>query len=228
MKLARKNSLLIKIGYAIYVIALLVLSIFVFGVGLTWFLQTLGLSPTISGTLSSQMSIVIYGLLLFHFDKENILNVLKNKLSFKILWDGVKITIIVLIINVIISTLLMQSSGLPEQTKSVIEKNSFLMTFFLPVIVAPLAEELTFRAGFKFMLIDKAECKPVSYIILSSLIFGFLHWSPGITGLAHMLLTGLIGITYNIIYLKTDNIYISIISHMLYNGLVITVASFLV
>ena len=227
MKLARKNSLLIKIGYAIYVIALLLLSIFVFGVGLTWFLQTLGLSSTISGTLSSQMSIIIYGLLLFHFDKENISNVLKNKLNFKIFWDGVKTTIIVLIFNVIISTL-MQLSGLPEQTKSVIEKNSFLMTFFLPVIVAPLAEELTFRAGFKFMLIDKAKCKPVSYIMLSSLIFGFLHWSPGITGLAHMLLTGLMGITYDIIYLKTDNIYISIISHMLYNGLVITVASFLV
>jgi len=221
MKPERKN----KFGHLIYIIALLFLSIFVFGVGLVWALQTMGVSPTISGTLSSQMSIIIYGLALFNFNKDVITDKLKNKLTFEAFWNGIKLTIIVLIINIIISTLFIQSSEVPEQTQSIVERNSFLMTFLFPVIVAPIAEELAFRAGLKYVLVDKACWKPWTYIILSSVIFGLLHWSPGTMGLAHVLLTGLMGATYSIVYLKTDNIYTPIVSHMLYNGLVITVAS---
>lgn len=221
MKPEMKNNF----GHLIYIIALLFLSIFVFGVGLVWALQTMGVSQTISGTLSSQMSIIIYGLALFKFNKDVITDKLKNKLTFEAFWNGIKLTVIVLIINVIISTLFLQSSEIPEKTQSVLERNSFLMTFFFPVIVAPIAEELAFRAGLKYVLVDKACWKPWSYIILSSVIFGLLHWSTGIMGLAHVLLTGLMGVTYSIVYLKTDNIYTPIVSHMLYNGLVITVAS---
>lgn len=221
MKPEMKN----KFGNLIYIIALLFLSIFVFGVGLVWALQTMGVSQTISGTLSSQMSIIIYGLALFNFNKDVITDKLKNKLTFEAFWNGIKLTIIVLIINVIISTLFIQSSEIPEHTQSVLERNSFLMTFFFPVIVAPIAEELAFRAGLKYVLVDKACWKPWTYIILSSVVFGLLHWSPGIMGLSHVLLTGLMGVTYSIVYFKTDNIYTPIVSHMLYNGLVITVAS---
>lgn len=221
MKPEMKN----KFGNFIYIIALLFLSIFVFGVGLVWALQTMGVSQTISGTLSSQMSIIIYGLALFNFNKDVITDKLKNKLTFEAFWNGIKLTIIVLIINVIISTLFIQSSEIPEKTQSVLERNSFLMTFFFPVIIAPIAEELAFRAGLKYVLVDKACWKPWTYIILSSIIFGLLHWSPGIMGLSHVLLTGLMGVTYSIVYFKTDNIYTPIVSHMLYNGLVITVAS---
>lgn len=221
MKPEMKNNF----GHLIYIIALLFLSIFVFGVGLVWALQTMGVSQTISGTLSSQMSIIIYGLALFKFNKDVITDKLKNKLTFEAFWNGIKLTVIVLIINVIISTLFLQSSEIPEKTQSVLERNSFLMTFFFPVIVAPIAEELAFRAGLKYVLVDKACWKPWTYIILSSVIFGLLHWSTGIMGLAHVLLTGLMGVTYSIVYLKTDNIYTPIVSHMLYNGLVITVAS---
>lgn len=220
MKPGRKN----KIGHLIYIIALL-FSSFVFGVGLVWALQTMGVSPTISGTLSSQMSIIIYGLALFNFNKNVIIDRFKNKLTFEAFWNGIKLTIIVLIINIIISTLFIQSSEIPEQTQSIVERNSFLMTFLFPVIVAPIAEELAFRAGLKYVLVDKAGWKSWTYIILSSVIFGLLHWSLGIMGFAHVLLTGLMGTTYSIVYLKTDNIYTPIISHMLYNGLVITVAS---
>lgn len=220
MKPGRKN----KIGHLIYIIALL-FSSFVFGVGLVWALQTMGVSPTISGTLSSQMSIIIYGLALFNFNKNVIIDRFKNKLTFEAFWNGIKLTIIVLIINIIISTLFIQSSEIPEQTQSIVERNSFLMTFLFPVIVAPVAEELAFRAGLKYVLADKAGWKSWTYIILSSVIFGLLHWSSGIMGFAHVLLTGLMGTAYSIVYLKTDNIYTPIISHMLYNGLVITVAS---
>lgn len=221
MKPERKN----KFGHLIYIIVLLFLSVFVFGIGLVWALQTMGVSPAISGTLSSQMSIIIYGLALFNFNKDVIIDRLKNKLTFEAFWNGIKLTIIVLIINTIISTLFIQSSEIPEQTQSIVERNSFLMTFLFPVIVAPVAEELAFRAGLKYVLVDKADWKPWTYIILSSVIFGLLHWSPGIMGFAHVLLTGLMGTTYSIVYLKTNNIYTPIISHMLYNGLVITVAS---
>lgn len=220
MKPERKN----RFGHLIYIIALL-FSSFVFGVGLVWALQTMGVSPAISGTLSSQMSIIIYGLALFNFNKDVIIDKLKNKLTFEAFWNGIKLTIIVLIVNIIISTLFIQSSEVPEQTQSIVERNSFLMTFLFPVIVAPIAEELAFRAGLKYVLVDKAGWKSWTYIILSSVIFGLLHWSPGIMGLAHVLLTGLMGTAYSIVYLKTDNIYTPIISHMLYNGLVITVAS---
>lgn len=223
------KSLLTKSGYLIYVIALLFLSIFVFGVGATWLLQATGVSTTLSGTMASQLSIAVFGLSLFEFNKLAVKNTLKDKYSLDAFWKGVKLTIVILIINLTISSLVaVDNTGIPESTQSVLDKNSFLMTLLFPVIIAPFFEELTFRAGMKSLLVDKAGWKSISYVIISSIIFGMLHWTPGSpTALSHVLLTGFMGVVYSMVYLKTDNLYIPIISHMIYNGLVITAASLL-
>lgn len=223
------KNLLTKFGYLVYVIALLFLSTFVFGVGVTWLLQTVGIPTVLSGTIASQLSIVIFGLSLFEFNKLKLKEIFKNKYSFDAFWKGVKLTIVILIINLTISNLIaVDNTGIPESTQSVLDKSSFLMTFLFPVIIAPFFEELAFRAGIKSLLVDKASWKPVMYVITSSIIFGMLHWTPGSpTALSHVLLTLLMGVVYSIVYLKTDNLCIPIASHMIYNGLVITAASLL-
>lgn len=233
MKQAKKSNLsehllsgLRKLSYLVYTIGLLFVSIFVVGIVLVGMFQTLGFNPILSGALASQLAIGIYAIALFGVKKDLILEPFKE-FSFKTFWYGVRITVLILLVNVIVSGLLVNTDSMPESTQKIIEQRSFIMTFFLPVIAAPLFEELAFRAGLKYLLVDKGKWYKTSYIIVSSVIFGLLHWTPGApTSLAHIVLTGLMGVIYSLVYLKTKNIYIPIVSHMLYNGLVITAASF--
>lgn len=234
MKQEKKNSVsdrilsgLRKLSYLLYIIGLLFISLLLVGILFIRLFQTLdvGLDPMVAGALASQLSLGFYAIALFGFKKDLIMNEF-NSFSFKTFWYGVRLTVLVLVINLIVSSLLVQTESMPEQTQNIIENNSILMTFILPVIAAPLFEELSFRAGLKYVLIDKGGWGKISYVLVSSVIFGLLHWTPGAeTALAHVVLTGLMGILYSIVYLKTKNIYIIIISHMLYNGLVITAAS---
>lgn len=233
MKLEKNNSEetllrgLRKLSYLMYAAVALFLSLFLVGVVLLWGLPKIGVSSDISGALASQLSIAFFALILFSSSGERIIDSLKD-FSFKIFWYGVRLTVIVLILNIVATQLFSTSDIVPETTQNVIAQKSFILTFLLPVLVAPFFEELAFRAGLKSLLVDMAGLKPISYILISSLVFGLLHWVPGSpTALTHVIFTFSMGIAYSFTYLKFNNIYISIVSHMLYNGLVIMAASLL-
>ena len=215
-----------KLSYLMQALLSLAFFILVFGTGISWALETIGIPFAQSATIASQASIMLYAFWLYQFNGEEIKKELKDKINFSTFWNGVKLTILVLLCNILVGTVFpINSSEIPEQTQKIIENNSLVMTVILPVIIAPVFEELVFRAGLKRLLVDKGSWSKLSYVIVSSLIFGLLHYSPGWSGLAHVSLTALMGIIYSTVYLKTENIGIPIASHMLYNGLVVTLAS---
>lgn len=215
-----------KFSYLIVAVFFLTLSLFIAGYFLIEPLEKLGMREILSGAIASQSAILLFGLMLFKFNKSEMLNPF-NDLNFKTFWYGVRATVVILFINVLITSIFPQGRGeTSSTTQKIIQDQSFMITFLLPVVIAPIAEEFAFRAGLKYLLIDKGQWHKISYILTSSIIFGLMHWTPGApTALLHVLLTSFIGVVYSIVYLKTKNIYIPIISHMLYNGLVVTLAT---
>lgn len=215
-----------KFSYLIVAVFSLFLSMLVAGYLLIGPLEELGMRQILSGAIASQSAILLFGLIVFGFNKTEMLKPFKE-FNFKTFWYGVRATVVVLFINVLITFIFPTGSGdTPSTTQKIIQEQSFMITFFLPVVVAPIAEEFAFRAGLKYLLIDKGKWYKTTYILTSSIIFGLLHWTPGApTAFIHVLLTTLMGVIYSFIYLKTKNIYIPIVSHMLYNGLVVTLAT---
>lgn len=92
-----------------------------------------------------------------------------------------------------------------------------LSSLFNILITAPLVEELLTR----IILKDHIQNKYL-YIIISGLLFAFLHifnsLSNGITyELLFLIPYGAIGIAFSLMYYKTDNIWISITYHFIHN-----------
>ena len=87
----------------------------------------------------------------------------------------------------------------------------FLGMLFVAAILAPIGEELVFRAGiFRYML-SKVGLLPAA--LISSALFGALHFSLfGIVPLS------LLGITLCYAYYLTGNIRVPIIMHMIFNA----------
>lgn len=224
---ANKKDYKNMIKFLIISMVLLFFSIFIFGVILVCFFQVINVPIIIAGTLASQLSILFYGLILLG-NKLSINKIINEDHSFDTLWMGIKITIIVLLVNWITGFIFPHDGNIPDSTQQVLNNKSFLLTFLFPVIMAPICEEFTFRAGLKRALMDRGGFNGLMYVIISSVIFGLLHWQPASsTALAHVTLTTLMGVIYSITYLKTKSIYVSIVSHMLYNGIVVTLASFI-
>lgn len=85
---------------------------------------------------------------------------------------------------------------------------------FILIFIVPIAEELFFRGflahGISLVYNNK------SAILLSALVFGLLHYYSG-----GILIAFLGGIYFGYIYIKTKNIYLSIIAHTLINMMVL-------
>lgn len=221
------------------VIVLLMLSVFMFGIGLLWIFTSMGFGGLKWELLISQVAILFYGLSLFDFNDDLIKSELSKFPSLSIFcFDkkdlrkesslrDFKITILFLFTTLIAYVMLsirLTSSFRSVSTDGIVSSESIVATIILPIIVAPIVEELTFRAGLKYALVGKGGWSPSSYLIISSLLFGFMHWQAGGLGYIPVILIGLVGLIFGTMYLKTGSIYIPIMSHMLYNGFTITVA----
>lgn len=95
---------------------------------------------------------------------------------------------------------------------------AFQSTFFIGVaftqcITAPITEEIVFRMTYKDLIKNN-----ILYIIISSLMFGFIHTADffNIAILSYVAF----GVALNIIYIKFKDVRILIISHMLYNMMI--------
>lgn len=95
---------------------------------------------------------------------------------------------------------------------------AFQSTFFIGVaftqcITAPITEEIVFRMTYKDLIKNN-----ILYIIISSLMFGFIHTADffNIAILSYVAF----GVALNILYIKFKDIRILIISHMLYNMMI--------
>lgn len=121
--------------------------------------------------------------------------------------------LVIMYISNIIITMFTNDIGQNEQNVQNIINNSPLIALSMTTIFAPFIEEMIFRKSLQDCFTNKT-----LFIIISGFIFGYLH----IMGLNELILIipyGSLGIAFAYILSKTNNIYCTILMHMLHNGL---------
>lgn len=91
-------------------------------------------------------------------------------------------------------------------------KEFSIMHILTIVIIAPVAEEIFFRGYLLNKLMTKGNIKKA--IILSSVLFGIMHFINCINAF-------IIGLCFALIYVKYRNLFLTMIIHSLYNGMLI-------
>lgn len=221
-----------KLSSLVSAVSLLLVSMFVFGVGVLLLFQMIGIDEGIGGLLASQLAIIVLFFSLYKFKFRDAFSLFK-KVSLKGILLALLATGAILAANVLISLIIklfnLNADKVAEYTSNTTEimlsTGGVVAMFLIPIVIAPLIEELAFRAGFKRILVDLGNWKPYQYVIISSLLFGLLHWQPGALGILNILLTGFLGVVTSILYLKTNNIMLSVITHVAYNFIILAIAS---
>jgi len=126
---------------------------------------------------------------------------------------------IMVISNLIISFILnMTIAGNEENVRSFINVSPILMLFNAS-IYAPIVEELTFRKSIREVINNKW-----IYAIVSGLLFGFMHIMGYITSpidIIYLIPYGALGISFALLYYKTNNIFSTITMHAFHNTIAI-------
>lgn len=174
-------------------------------------------------TLSNLILITIFILIY----RKTIINDFKKftKKPFNLLETSFKYWFIGFIImvasNLIITYVLNKGiAGNEQEVRNYIDSFPIFM-IFNTVIYAPITEELTFRKSFKDITNNKW-----IYVLTSGLIFGILHISSYITNwtdLIYLIPYGSLGISFALLYHKTNNIYSTISMHAMHNLLAVVV-----
>lgn len=164
----------------------------------------------------SQLAILMFGFQLIKYDVKYIKNKLMVKWKKKDILYIPLLLILIIIANSSISAIF--GSFTSASTESVVNGSSpFLL--IMAIIIAPLIEELSFRLSMRRRM-EKDGFSSLAFVVTSSLIFGFLHWEPN-NGMIIVTLISVMGALKALFYLKTENIWVPIFAHMLYNGFII-------
>ena len=126
---------------------------------------------------------------------------------------------LMIISNAIIIFLLNKGVALNETMVRQSFEISPIYMYFSAVIFAPFTEELIFRGCVKKIIPTK-----YLFILLSSLIFGYIHISDNYTGLSDLLYLipyGALGASFAYVYSKTNNIFTNMGLHLMHNGILI-------
>lgn len=128
---------------------------------------------------------------------------------------------IMVISNLFITFVLNKTiAGNEEAVRNYIDTLPLFM-IFNTVIYAPIVEELTFRKSIRDAISNKWV-----YVITSGLIFGLLHITGYITSvydLVYLIPYGALGISFALLYYKTNNIWSTISMHAMHNFLAVAV-----
>ena len=166
--------------------------------------------------------IIIFIIKDFKYLKEKWIDFIKNfkkysLITFKNWFMGF---LIMIISNVIISYFI-KGIGQNESTVQSLIAKVPVIAFVLTTICAPIVEEMVFRKYLK----DCVDRK-VLYMILSGLIFGFIHTQIDVNILELLLIIpyGALGFMFAKTINETDNIYPTIMVHMFHNGVLTLLA----
>ena len=94
-----------------------------------------------------------------------------------------------------------------------------IVSLFSICLMAPIAEELTFRKSFKDCFSSKW-----LFILISGIVFGFLHVIGSFGSLYELLYIipySALGIAFASAYYKTNNIFVSIFIHCMHNTILV-------
>lgn len=218
-----------KISSLLRSIGLILMYTIVFSVGILWFLQTIKVDGLLAAFIASQLSIALLALAFFKFNTFELLKLMELKVKFKnVLLTVMSIFIIMsfnMLIGAVINGLDLNKGNFTSQTtESLMNNGNLFLMIIIPIIVAPIFEELAFRAGLKKALVDDSTWKPYQYAIISGILFGLMHFQPGPLAFVPIIITGFIGFINSILYLKTKSIFYPIICHMSYNLIILYAA----
>ena len=128
--------------------------------------------------------------------------------------------IIMIISNVIISYFISEIGQNESNVQSLITKLP-VIALILTTVLAPIVEEMVFRKYLQHCVDSK-----ILYMVLSGLIFGYIHTSidSNILELLLIIPYGALGYMFAKTINETDNIYTTIMMHMFHNGALTLIA----
>lgn len=172
------------------------------------------LSTVISSALYTILMVLIY---LKEIKEEFIIfkNNLKSNLNtgFKYWTLGL---LLMIVSNVVITLIIFK--GNIAANESLIREEMMLhpiLTLVSAVLLAPIMEEIIFRKS-----LDKIFKNPLTYIILSGILFGFVHTIADLSSplnLLYIIPYGSLGAMFALMNFKTKTIFTSMIMHMVHN-----------
>lgn len=128
---------------------------------------------------------------------------------------------IMILSNLIINVFILKNSGSTNENLVRESLKLYPIIGFLSIsVVAPFVEEMIFRFGLR-----KITGKNKIFPIISALAFGFAHTIAGLgegnfLELLYIIPYGALGYTFGLVYNKSNNIFSSIVAHMMHNTLV--------
>jgi uncharacterized protein len=121
-----------------------------------------------------------------------------------------------LTLNALYSRVVLQSKDSQEQTTAIVKglgsTGAKVLGFLAIVVVGPIVEELLFRGYLQTALSKRM--KPWLAIVLASCAFAAIHLQP-----AAFPMLALIGGVFGFLYFRTGSLRVSMVLHMLNNGL---------
>ncbi len=122
--------------------------------------------------------------------------------------------------NLLIGLIFQTTTSANDQTIRELFDVFPIYVYISAVIIAPLTEELVFRQSIRYIIANK-----YLFVIVSGLIFGFMHIITNMTTLADILYIipySAPGCAFAYMLVKEDNIFVPISFHLLHNGITIS------
>ena len=164
--------------------------------------------------LSGSMGVALSGIYIaFHMKKMGYRDFERGKEAFtwkRALFYGVLAICICHVLFSTVTTVLL-AGIIPNAVSESTHQEGFWLNLLTGVMLAPITEELLFRAGMYTYIRAKFD-KRVAFVI-STLIFALVHFYMPLNFLS----CALAGVVFAIIYDKTGNIWYSIVAHALCN-----------
>lgn len=186
---------------------------------LIWIFHIKKITPSLVTVLSFTSNLFILILLLLLFKKDIIkeFKIFKNNISNNI-DTGFKYWLIGLagmMVSNILITIIFQGGGADneQQVQKMIQAAPLFMILNAGLI-APINEEILFRKNFRNIFKNN-----IIFILVSGIFFGYLHVS-GATSLLqwiYIIPYSSLGISFAIMYSKTNTVFTSICMHMMHN-----------
>ena len=170
-------------------------------------------------TILPYMILSIYYIIIYKKDFMNYLKNFKLKYIKWILIIWISGFILMMLSNYIINYKILPNniSGNEELNRTLLFNHKFTYTLLLSIII-PFLEEISFRLEFKKNIKNK-----YVFLILTSLLFASMHLftTTKVIELIYVIPYVILGFTFSFIYYKTDNIFSSIIAHIVHNTLIV-------
>ena len=186
-------------------------------------IEKLSITQTMYFLLAKYFILIIIFIFAYHkYLKEKWFDFLKNfKKYFKISFKNWLMGFFIMIAsNIIINTLITGLGKNENMVQSFIAETPAI-AFIITTFLAPFIEEMVFRKSLKDCFKNKT-----IYMITSALLFGLIHCLTSNNLYEYLLIIpyGALGFMFAKTNWETDNVYSSILMHMLHNGILTLLA----